>query len=89
MFFWFSTSFLRPVCDFGSAQLPKRVRTVTLCDADLGKFVNPEITMGFALDVILSSTAEQFDQHKTELLAWQKKEKREEDFIPWDLGWGF
>ena len=63
--------------------------TVTLCDADLGKFVDPEITMGFTLHFMMNSTAEQFDQHKTELLAWQKKEKREEDFIPWHLGWGF
>lgn len=62
--------------------------TATLCDADLGKSVNPEITMGFSCS-LLNSTAEHFDQHKTELLAWQKKEKREEDFIPWDLGWGF
>ena len=59
--------------------------TYTLCDADLGKSVNPEITMGFSCS-LLNSTAEHFDQHKTELLAWQKKEKREEDFIPWDLG---
>ena len=62
--------------------------TYALCDADLGKSVNPEITMGFSCS-LLNSTAEHFDQHKTELLAWQKKEKREEDFIPWDLGWGF
>jgi hypothetical protein len=57
--------------------------TYTLCDADLGKSVNPEITMGFSCSLLNS---EHFDQHKTELLAWQKKEKREEDFIPWDLG---
>ena len=57
--------------------------TYALCDADLGKSVNPEITMGFSCSLLNS---EHFDQHKTELLAWQKKEKREEDFIPWDLG---